>query len=327
MSIPSNAPRRSPHGEDAFGGASNGVGGAQPVHALDVGSHAVAYARTPSHDTSGLSHVLELGKDTVRVGIFVALIAAAIPHVFAGVRALTALFDMLHWVQESRTTIHDYFWTQYEIEVPKVPPPKEEPPPELPPPPPPEPEQAAPPPPKPDDPYKDAPPPTPAKADDIYNAKDDAQEPLSFKGTMTDSDGSQGAGFGIQSGQGTGNKPVTNPAASPTGKPGGTGTGTAPQANAPDKSKPPTLVGSTSWNCPFPAEADAEGRDSATATIVVTVRPDGSPQSVSIVADPGSGFGRAARSCALTRRYQPGLDRDGNATTASTPPIRVRFSR
>lgn len=127
-----------------------------------------------------------------------------------------------------------------------------------------------------------------------------------------------------------------SPGGSPTGtgtgfgSPGGTGTGTgAPVAVAPpkpDMSRPASVVG-TAWNCPFPAEADADGVDSAVATIVVTVGEDGSPRSVSVVSDPGSGFGRAARQCALGRRYVAGLDRDGNATTATTPPIRVRFSR
>ena len=330
MSSSSKEPLSSPNGDGApSSGGNEGFGqlaSAHPLHALDV-RQGVAFARPAYGDRAGLSHVLEQGKGTVRVGILVALLVAAGPHVFASVRALTSLFDMLHWVEESRSSIHEYFWTQYEIEVPKEEvkqPPPEEPPP--PPPPPPIPEQvAAAPPPKIDDPYKDSPPPAAAKAAAVQTAKDDSQEPLSFPGAMTNGDGN--AGYGAQSGNGTGDKPVTTPGAKATGTPGGTGTGTAPQAAAPDRSKPPTLVGSTSWNCPFPPEADAEGRDSATATIVVTVRPDGSPQNVSIVADPGSGFGRAARACALTRRYQAGLDRDGKATTASTPPIRVRFSR
>lgn len=279
--------------------------------------------------TSALGPVLDLGRDTVRVGIVLGALLALIPHTYASVRSQVALFDMLHWVQESRRPIHDYFWTFYDIDIPKsVTQPKEEPPP----PPPPELPAAQPPPKMNEDPYKEAPPPqapAPAKADDIYNAKDDAQEPLAFP-SMVDNDGARGAGYGVQSNEGKGDKPVTDKNARPGGVENGTGTAAAPAppaAATPDKSRPPTLVGSTSWNCPFPAEADAEGRDSAVATIIVKVRPDGSPESVSVVADPGSGFGRAARSCALTRRYQPGVDRDGNPTTASTPPIRVRFSR
>lgn len=131
-----------------------------------------------------------------------------------------------------------------------------------------------------------------------------------------------GSDFGSPGGSPTGTGTGTA-AASGTG----TGTGAPPVAVAkPDQSRPASVVG-TAWNCPFPAEADADGVDSATATIVVTVGEDGSPRSVSVVSDPGSGFGRAARQCALSRRYVAGLDRDGNATTATTPPIRVRFTR
>ncbi len=319
-------------GDEGAAPGGRGANGARATHDTPVSAHpseARVGGRAEGH--TALGPVLDLGRDTVRVGLVLGAILALIPHAYASVRSQVALLDMLHWVQESRGPIHDYFWTMYEIDVPKAPPTtKEEPPP--PPPEPLPPEPAAPPPPKAnEDPYKDAPPPqapAPAKADDIYNAKDDGQEPLDF-GKMVDNDGARGAGYGAQSSAGQGTTPVTSKAARPDGTPGGTGTGTAPAAAppTPDRSRPPTLVGSTSWNCPFPAEADAEGRDSAVATIIVKVRPDGSPESVSVVSDPGSGFGRAARSCALTRRYQPGLDRDGNATTASTPPIRVRFSR
>lgn len=162
--------------------------------------------------------------------------------------------------------------------------------------------------------------------EDIYR---DFTSPNAAPAPMPDSTGGgndlyddPGSEFGSPGGSPTGT-------GTGTGAASGTGTGTAePVAVAPkvDLSKPASVVG-TAWNCPFPAEADAEGIDNATATIVVTVGNDGSPRSVSVVSDPGTGFGRAARQCALGRRYTAGLDRDGNATTATTPPIRVRFSR
>jgi protein TonB len=62
-------------------------------------------------------------------------------------------------------------------------------------------------------------------------------------------------------------------------------------------------------------------------SIIVTVRADGTPQSVKVVSDPGTGFGRAARLCALARRYTPALDRTGTPMVSATPPIRVRFTR
>ena len=86
------------------------------------------------------------------------------------------------------------------------------------------------------------------------------------------------------------------------------------------------LAGSSTWSCPFPPEADADQIDEAVVTVQVTVRPDGSALSASVVSDPGHGFGRAARACALGRRYQPALDRSGSPTAASAP-VNVRFNR
>jgi periplasmic protein TonB len=57
------------------------------------------------------------------------------------------------------------------------------------------------------------------------------------------------------------------------------------------------------------------------------VRPDGTPLSVNVVNDPGHGFGRAARMCALTRRFTPALDRTGQPIAGATPPFVVRFTR
>jgi protein TonB len=133
------------------------------------------------------------------------------------------------------------------------------------------------------------------------------------------------------SAQGTATAPTWNPNAKVGGTPGGTGTGEvrAPPPPPPKKdlSKPAGLVGGTNWSCPFPPEADAEQIDHAVAVVMVTVRPDGTPLTVKVVSDPGYGFGRAARICALGRRYTPGLDRDGNPTTSTMPPISVSFVR
>jgi protein TonB len=140
------------------------------------------------------------------------------------------------------------------------------------------------------------------------------------------------AAFGQQSAAGKGDKPVLNPAASLTGVPGGTGSSKGPpppppQPTGPDLSRAASPAGGTSWNCPFPPEADADQIDEARASLVVTVRPDGTPLSVSVVSDPGHGFGRAARMCALTRRFTPALDKTGQAIAGSTPPFNVRFTR
>lgn len=61
--------------------------------------------------------------------------------------------------------------------------------------------------------------------------------------------------------------------------------------------------------------------------IQVTVKPDGSAESVNVLQDPGHGFGREARKCAMRKRYSQGLDVDGNAIGGITKPFRVRFER
>ena len=87
------------------------------------------------------------------------------------------------------------------------------------------------------------------------------------------------------------------------------------------------MSGSTDWNCPFPPEADSEQVDQAFPTIQVSVRADGTPEHVSVLSDPGHGFGRAAQRCAMQERYEPAFNHDGNPIAGLTKSIRVRFER
>jgi protein TonB len=80
------------------------------------------------------------------------------------------------------------------------------------------------------------------------------------------------------------------------------------------------------WSCPFPPEADADKVDIAVVRLWITVRADGTPSDAAIVDDPGHGFGRAARECAMARRYRPALDRNG-VPILSSHLVNVRFSR
>ena len=83
-----------------------------------------------------------------------------------------------------------------------------------------------------------------------------------------------------------------------------------------------------SWNdCDFPAEADIEGIDSAVVQLTVTVGPNGRAKSVTVLKDPGFGFGQSARSCAFRKQFNAALDRAGTAITMSTAPFTVRFTR
>jgi protein TonB len=83
----------------------------------------------------------------------------------------------------------------------------------------------------------------------------------------------------------------------------------------------------SAWNCPWPAEADAEHVNEQTVVLQASVRADGRADKVGILSDPGFGFGTAARLCALRTRFEPARDRDGQPITAESPPIRVHFFR
>jgi protein TonB len=255
-----------------------------------------------------------------RVPVSVTIAAAVFLHVgmAAGATAAAHFGELFAWERAIREVIA-YRLSEYQVdlikEAPPPPPPVEEPKPE--------PEQAKPPP-------KDEappPPPQPAQAGKVLTADPDPNEPVDLTGGFVQGNAATYAG-GITSSNGTGTKPIYNPAAAPTGVPGGTGTAPAPAARKEDRSRAPGLLGSVDWNdCPFPGEADAEQIDQAFVLIQVKVKPDGAPDSVSVLQDPGHGFGREARKCAMRKKYSPGLDPDGNAIPGATKPFRVRFER
>ena len=133
---------------------------------------------------------------------------------------------------------------------------------------------------------------------------------------------------GVTASSGTSKKAVRDLAAVPGGVPGGTGTKPAAEVAGPDLSRAPSLLGSTSWeDCDFPPEADVDQIDLAKVTIAVTVAPDGTPQEVRVVKDPGHGFGRAARSCAMRKRFEPARNREGRPVLGTVPPFNVKFER
>jgi periplasmic protein TonB len=255
----------------------------------------------------------------VAVALHAAMLASAI--------ATGLLRDLRAAVDEDRARLHDYFWREYEVEVAQKPTPKAE---EPPPPPDPPPPAAAPmikaPSKVEDDPYKNVPA-MPAQAAKVL-VQDDPDKVQDLTGnTIVTGDGT--ATYGQLSAAGKGDNPTMARNASLNGAPGAHGTGSArppPPPPGPDLSRSLALAGGTSWNCPFPPEADADQVDQAVVRVQVTVRADGSAASVSVLSDPGHGFGRAARLCALQKRYQPALDHDGNAMVASSP-VTVRFNR
>ena len=81
------------------------------------------------------------------------------------------------------------------------------------------------------------------------------------------------------------------------------------------------------WNCPWPAEADAEQINEQTVVLRATVRADGRADRVDVLSDPGFGFGDAARICALRTRFEAARDAAGQPIPSQSPPIRVHFYR
>jgi len=156
----------------------------------------------------------------------------------------------------------------------------------------------------------------PAQAGQIAAA---TNAPLDFTGSaFVVGSGATYAG-GTTTARGTSRTPASGAVA-----PGGHGDG---QVGARSRAKPVSLD-QASWNCPWPAEADARQVDQETVVLRVAVRPDGRVERADVLSDPGFGFGRAARECALSSRaFAPALDANGASVGAMSPPIRVHFFR
>ncbi len=173
--------------------------------------------------------------------------------------------------------------------------------------------------------------PAAAKAGALLTAKSAAaEEPVSF---VTDPDGTT-YGSGVVAKAGTAE--VGAEGAQAGGVP--SGTGTAPAAPkvvgsgtgdaivpASDLSRGPALREPDACKGYFPSSADD---DVATVSVTVVIKPNGDVASASVVFESpkGQGFGAAARSCLLGKRFDPGLDVNGKAVTTSTK-VTVRFSR
>jgi periplasmic protein TonB len=272
-----------------------------------------------------LDRVFELESGRMRTGFIIGICGALIVHVAAATEAARIAAGMGTWALDLRTDVHAYLAKLYEVDLVDPPPP-----PPPPPPPEPEPEKEAP---KPlpsthATTQQDEPPPPPAQAGKILTQEPDPNEPVDLTGQGFVTGNAETYAGGVTASNGTSTSAVRNRNAAPGGVTGGTGKKPGPTElpSGPDLSRRPSLAGRDEWDCPFPPEADAEQIDFQRVPITVTLGPDGSVKDVKVTADPGSGFGRAARQCAFRQRLNPATDRSGNPI-ASSMSISITFKR
>jgi periplasmic protein TonB len=232
---------------------------------------------------------------------------------------LMALISVVAWMHRAQAQVAD---AAVEVDVlreeapppPPPPPPEEEHKPEAPPPPRAVPHEAPPP-----------SPPAPAQAGKVLTAEPDPNEPVDLTGDTIVTGNADAYAGGTTSANGTSITAVHGLAA-PTGKPMVAAAPPPPAPAGPDRSQKAVLGGGKEWSCPFPPEADAAQVDDARVMLEVHVAADGTAEAVNVLKDPGYGFGRAARQCALRQHHSAALDHDGNPI-ASTIKANVHFSR
>jgi periplasmic protein TonB len=280
---------------------------------LDPGVEPLAPRREP------LDTVLDLGGREESVVFAVALAAALAVHAVAGARAARAFPYLSELASTVRSGMQERLRSQVDIDMNVPEPPKPEPPPPEPDPEPPPPvaQQKAP---------EPQAPPAAAEAGKVLTADPDPDAPVDFGNEFVSGEGDRFAG-GVTASGGTSKTAVKDIAAVPTGIGTGTPKATAVVAPKVDLSKAPSVVDKSAWErCPYPPEAEAEGINFMKVSIAVTVASDGRARSVTVLKDPGFGFGKAARTCAMRMPYTAGLNAAGQPVE-QTFSFTVRFTR
>jgi protein TonB len=166
-------------------------------------------------------------------------------------------------------------------------------------------------------PASEAPPPS-AEAGQVVAADESASQPLDFTGfDISTGKGPRYAG-GITTAPGTISRAKLGPLVGRNADQNTRGGASRARPVGPPR---------RDWDCPWPAEADALSIDEQFVVIRAVVRADGSVASAELISDPGYGFGEIALLCARQQRFPAATDNDGRPITATSPPIRVRFTR
>lgn len=289
-------------------------------------TESVAHAAPSAAGTSAdpLAPILSLGNREVRVGLVLGIIGALFLHTAVGVQAASTLGDVHAFAVLVRAAVQDRLLAEVDIDLnePPPPPPPPEPIPE------PEPEPKTPPPPAAAaPPATAAPPPAAAEAGKVLTQDPDPNEPVDLTADgFVSGTGDRFAG-GVTAANGTSKTAVSDLRAQPDGVGKAPPPGPVAPPSGPDLSRAAAPMAG-SWNdCEFPAEADIEGIDSAVVQLTVVVGPNGRAKSVTVLKDPGFGFGQSARTCAFRKQFNAALDRAGTPITMSTAPFTVRFTR
>jgi protein TonB len=267
-----------------------------------------------------LAPVMALGRRSLRIGAVIGVAGALVMHAAPASQAARSFPEMRSFASLVTDVVKAKFSSEIDVDTSRPPPPP-------PPPPPPEPEPPKEPPPKVAENEPPPPPPAPAEAAKVLTSEPDPDAPvdLTDQGFVTGT--AERFAGGITAASGTSKTAVRDTNATPSGVPGGTGTAPAPPAPARDLSRAPTPKPQSTWQCPFPAEADLEGINHAVVQLIVTVNPDGTAKSATVLKDPGYGFGQAARRCAFKWPYIPGLDSAGKSVVKTTGAFSVTFRR
>ena len=167
-------------------------------------------------------------------------------------------------------------------------------------------------------PPSDARPPPPAQAGEVVAAEGPV-DPLDFTGFDITTGRGDGFAGGVTASDGTNTAAVQTRAVDRTAPPN------QPQAEA--SLAQPVSLPARNWQCPWPREAETLGIDEQMVVLRVVVGAQGRVSAAELIADPGHGFGEAALTCARNARFAPARDRSGQPYAATSPPIRVRFTR
>jgi hypothetical protein len=158
----------------------------------------------------------------------------------------------------------------------------------------------------------------------VLTADPDPNEPLDLTNGFVSGNGDRFSG-GVTAANGTAKTAVRSTGATPTGVPGGQGkTEAAPPTQ--DLSRPAKPIQS-SLNCTdlWPPDTD---QNLARVRVLVSVDADGRPKDVTILQDPGDGFGAAAKRCIMARgKFEAGLDSAGRPLAKPTVPFILKFQR